>query len=287
LKTNALISVIVPCYNQAQFLGDALNSIKGQSYPHWECLIVNDGSQDDTESIALSWTQADSRFRYVGKENGGLSSARNAGIKKALGVFILPLDADDKISETYIEECVNRLEQGDGVKLVYGKANFFGTKQGRWALAPYHYQKLQTRNIIHCTAMYRKSDWDLLGGYDEKMKAGLEDWDFWLRLLGESDIVISLESITFFYRIKEHSMVKELNADRARTQEVYNYLYQKHKEKINRVIGSPIQLMIDREEENEDIEQIRKGAKALGIIGRLMFGMLRKTGFLLLRKERR
>lgn len=86
--TNPLISVIVPCYNQAQYLDECLQSVVEQTYPNWECIIVNDGSPDNTEEIALQWTEKDSRFIYIKKENGGLSSARNAGLEIAKGKWI-------------------------------------------------------------------------------------------------------------------------------------------------------------------------------------------------------
>lgn len=98
-----LISVIVPCYNQAQFLDECLQSVLEQTYQNWECIIVNDGSPDNTEEVALEWTKKDVRFIYLKKDNGGLSSARNAGIEKAKGEWILPLDCDDKIGNQYLE----------------------------------------------------------------------------------------------------------------------------------------------------------------------------------------
>ena len=94
---NTKVSVIVPCYNQAQYLDEALQSILNQSFTDWECIVVNDGSKDNTEFISNEWIKKDSRFKYVYQDNGGLSNARNVGIKKAEGEFILPLDADDKI----------------------------------------------------------------------------------------------------------------------------------------------------------------------------------------------
>ena len=95
---NPLISVIVPCYNQAQYLDECLQSVLNQIYTDWECIIVNDGSPDHTEEVAKKWLEKDSRFRYIYKETGGLSSARNAGIKIAKGEWIQFLDCDDFIS---------------------------------------------------------------------------------------------------------------------------------------------------------------------------------------------
>lgn len=109
---NPLISVIVPCYLQAEYLDECLQSVYDQTYSNWECIIVNDGSLDNTEEIAKRWLEKDNRFRYIYKENGGLSSARNAGIREAKGEWIQFLDSDDMIhkskfidSKLYFENC--------------------------------------------------------------------------------------------------------------------------------------------------------------------------------------
>ncbi len=95
---NPLISVIVPCYNQAQYLEECLQSVLDQTYQNWECIIVNDGSPDHTEEIAKRWLEKDNRFRYIYKDNGGLSSARNAGIREAKGEYLFFLDSDDSLN---------------------------------------------------------------------------------------------------------------------------------------------------------------------------------------------
>lgn len=91
------VSVIVPCFNQAGYLPEALGSVLGQTFADWECIIVNDGSPDDTARVAAEWVKRDARFRYIEKANGGLSSARNAGIEAARGQFVQFLDADDAL----------------------------------------------------------------------------------------------------------------------------------------------------------------------------------------------
>ena len=106
-KISPVISIIVPCYNQAQYLPETLQSVLEQDYRHWECIIINDGSPDNTEEVALEWCSKDERFKYFKKENGGLSDARNYGIKHSVGKYILPLDSDDKISKDYTLEAIN------------------------------------------------------------------------------------------------------------------------------------------------------------------------------------
>jgi glycosyltransferase involved in cell wall biosynthesis len=100
---NQLISIIIPCYNQAQYLDECLGSVLNQTHSDWECIIVNDGSHDNTEEIAGKWCKKDMRFRYIKKVNGGLSSARNSGLKKANGDYIQFLDSDDIIANNKFE----------------------------------------------------------------------------------------------------------------------------------------------------------------------------------------
>ena len=77
-----VVSVIVPCYNQGEFLTEALESVMNQTYNEWECIVINDGSVDNTNEIANEWISRDDRFKYIEIDNGGLSNARNTGIRK-------------------------------------------------------------------------------------------------------------------------------------------------------------------------------------------------------------
>jgi glycosyltransferase involved in cell wall biosynthesis len=258
LTPNIVISVIVPCYNQADYLNEALQSVWEQSYSEWECLIVDDGSQDHSAEIASVWCDRDPRFRYIKKENGGVSQSRNVGIEQSRGFFILPLDGDDKISANYLEGCLKEFERMPATKIVYGKAILFGTEKGDWPLPAFDYQKLLTSNMIYCSAMYRKADWKTIGGYDEAMIHGLEDWDFWLRLLSENDIVTRLQSIVFYYRIKTRSRNADLYNNQLRQKETYDYLYHKHYQKMNTIIGNPIQLFAEKELLSNEVKQLRK-----------------------------
>ncbi|MDT8303007.1 MAG: glycosyltransferase family 2 protein, partial [Sedimentisphaerales bacterium] len=98
------VSIIIPCYQQAHFLPDALASVQSQTCADWECLIVDDGSPDATAAVAKESTGKDSRFRYLYKHNGGLSSARNSGLDHAKGRYIQFLDADDVILPQKLEQ---------------------------------------------------------------------------------------------------------------------------------------------------------------------------------------
>jgi len=207
-----LISIIIPCYNQAEYLSETLESVLKQSFQDWECIIVDDGSPDNTGEIAQEWCKKDSRFKYLKKENGGLADARNYGIKHSVGIYILPLDSDDIISNDYTSEAINILNHDIGVKIVYSRAMMFGEMEGEWDLLPYSYQnELFIRNCIHCSGIYRRKDYDKTGGYNTNMKQGWEDYDFWLSLLEPNDKVVKIDKFHFYYRTKKISMRTEID----------------------------------------------------------------------------
>lgn len=229
-NSNKLISVVIPCYNQAEYLPETLDSLIAQSYSNWEGIIVNDGSPDNTEEVALSYLEKDKRLKYVVKENGGLSSARNYGIECALGEFILPLDSDDIIKPDYIEKAIEAFEKNPRLKLVYCLGYCFGVTTGLWDLVYKDYESLLVRNSIFCSAIYRKSDWKQINGYDEQMRKGFEDWEFFIRLLNEDSMVYQIPIPLFYYRTKAVSMVTATRAKEVRM-DLEEYIYAKHKDK--------------------------------------------------------
>jgi glycosyltransferase involved in cell wall biosynthesis len=255
---NKLVSIIVPCYNQAQYLDEALQSVFDQTYTNWECIIINDGSPDNTEEVAKKWVSKDSRFVYLKKENGGLSSARNAGINTAKGVFILPLDADDKIGANYVALAVQTFQHDDSLKVVYCKAEKFGNESGPWQLSPFSLYDLCQFNMVFCSALYRKKDWEVVGGYDINMIYGLEDWEFWISVLKNGGKVKRLEKVGFYYRIKDISMLKQLNNEK--NSYSMEYMSIKHADFFVKQIGSFTQL---KNTIKQSTEVIRKNNEKL------------------------
>lgn len=237
-----MISVIVPCYDQAQYLSEALESVIDQTYSNWECIIINDGSTDNTEEIANQYLKKDSRFKYLYKVNGGLSSARNAGINMSAGQYILPLDADDKIGNTYLEKAVHLFENNAAIKLVYAKAEKFGVVNETWDLSPYTYHNMLLNNNIYCSAIFRRSDFDDTSGYDENMKNGYEDWDFWLQLLNEHDLVYQMDQVNFYCRQKGYSSVYSNHELEIQGRK---YIYKKHINKYLTHLPDPRYLVIE------------------------------------------
>jgi glycosyltransferase involved in cell wall biosynthesis len=233
-----LVSVIVPCYKQAEFLAEALDSVLVQQYQNWECIIVNDGSPDLTDEVAQFYLAKDARFKYLKQENSGLAAARNAGIKISSGKYILPLDADDRIGPEYLTEAVMALNNDNELKLVYCRSEFFGEQCGEWMLQDYSPERLLTNNIIFCSAIFRRIDFDRIGGYDGSFRySGHEDWDFWISILLPEGKVLKLPKILFFYRIRHNSMIHSLSSENVITNGFK--IYEKHKDMYLRFWGSP------------------------------------------------
>jgi glycosyltransferase involved in cell wall biosynthesis len=246
---STLVSIIVPCYNQAQYLDEALQSVLNQTYQYWECIIINDGSSDKTEEVSKRWVEKDSRFVYLKKENAGLCSARNFGISNANSEYILPLDADDKIAANYVALALQAFQEDSSLKVVYCMAEKFGGASGIWKLKPFSLLNLCSNNMIFCTAVFKKQDWELVGGYDEKMLYGWEDWELWIAILKNGGGVICLDEVGFYYRVKSNSMLIQIND--ANKKYLLKYMSIKHADFFVAQLGSFTQI-------NEILEQTRK-----------------------------
>lgn len=208
------VSVIVPCYNYGRFLKECLNSLIAQTYRNWECIIIDNGSTDITKEVALSFSAKDGRFRYEYTEQKGVSFARNYGIKVSRGTYLFPLDADDRIAATYLEKAVSIIENNSSVKVVYSDAELFGASSGKWTLPAYSFKKLLIENTIFCTALFRKSDAEKIKGFNEEMREGFEDWDFWIRMLKDGGNVYKIPEVLFYYRIRADSRNSVLDKEK-------------------------------------------------------------------------
>jgi glycosyltransferase involved in cell wall biosynthesis len=204
-----LVSIVIPCYNQGQYVDDAVESILNQTYDNTEIIIVNDGSTDP-DTIEKLKNYSKPKTRVLHKKNGHLASARNFGIKHAKADFVLLLDADDKFESTFLEKAVNILQLSPEVGFVCSYYRYFGksdevvTNSRSGGIENY----LLSNNNVAC-ALIRKQIWEAVGGYDEEMKRGYEDWDFWLRVTNKGWNCHVIEEPLFFYRVSESSMVTE------------------------------------------------------------------------------
>ena len=202
-----VVSVVIPCYNQGQYLPQAINSVLSQTWLDYEILVVNDGSTDPLTREVFAELQ-DSRISVIHTDNQGLAAARNNGISRACGKYILPLDADDRIGTRYLETAVAVLENNPDTGIVYCRARLFGAVETDWNLPGYSLAEMLRDNVIFCTAMFRRSDWELVGGYDPGMVYGWEDYDFWLSLIERGRGVYQIPETLFHYRVASDSMVR-------------------------------------------------------------------------------
>ncbi|MCF0201567.1 MAG: glycosyltransferase [Bacteroidales bacterium] len=225
---NDLISVIVPCYKQAQYLPECLNSVLAQTYQNWECIVVSDGSPDNTEEIAMQYVKKDGRFHFVSKENGGPSAARNLAISHSSGKYILPIDADDFIAPEYLSLALDAFSQNAELKVVYCGYADFGANSNVYNDNDFDYASFIYQNQIFCSCVFRRSDFDRIGGYDEAMKDGLEDWEFLLRLVTKDSDVYRIPEVLFYYRKKESSRNVDMFNNATVLMGCCDYIFAKH-----------------------------------------------------------
>lgn len=184
-KNMPLISVIVPSYNYGHFIDKAAQSLVDQSERNWECLIVDDGSKDRTAAVAKDWARKDPRFRYFFQPNAGLSSARNLGLRHAVGEYVQFLDADDWLEPAKLSHQAHFLKENPSIGLVYGEAFYEEGSVSRAAVfsdgRPDILSALVAQNVAVVNAfLVRKSVLGEVGAFDESL-AAYEDWDLWLR----------------------------------------------------------------------------------------------------------
>ena len=223
-----IVSVVMPVYNDGIYLNEAINSLREQTFQNWELIIVNDGS-DDQETLKILNNIHDKKIEVINTVNKGPAIARNLGIKKSNGKYILPLDADDLIKSTYMEKAVSIMEMNANIGIVYCEAELFGERNGKWDLPEYSLPEMLHNNIIFVTAFFRKMDWNIVGGYDERFKYGIEDYDFWLSILELNRTVYKIPEILFKYRIKKESRSTRFEKDKDIVLETYKQIVGKHK----------------------------------------------------------
>jgi glycosyltransferase involved in cell wall biosynthesis len=120
-----VLSIVIPCYNYGHLVHETLDSLKQQTFTEWECLVINDGSTDNTEEVVLRYAHQDARYKYFHQENKGMSAARNAGIAMASGKYIQLLDSDDLLETDKFAQHIQYLEAHPATDIVYGDVNYF------------------------------------------------------------------------------------------------------------------------------------------------------------------
>lgn len=222
------VSVVIPCYNQGEFILDAISSVQSCSELVWEAIVVNDGSTDPMTQKVLTYLK-DSGYQVVEQSNQGLAQARNKGIELAKGRYILPLDADNKIRGDYITKAIDILDRYPDVGVVYGDAELFGDKTGVRSVPDFDLNRILRGNYIDACAVFRKVVWQECGGYDPKIpkKLGYEDWDLWLSAAETGWKFYHIPEVLFDYRVRSDSMVSFCNIPE-NCKQLLRYIATKH-----------------------------------------------------------
>lgn len=225
-RTRALVSVILPCYNHGEYIHEAIESILGQTYQNFEIIIVDDGSDDEKTLSLLKEINIRNTTVYY-KENGDVASARNYGVKRSSGEFILTLDSDDKFAPTFIEKAVQVLNSQPETGMVTCYVKRFGENETSTNQFTGGEVKdfLVNNNAVSCL-MFRYECWTDAGGYDEHI-AGYEDWEFAINVTKKGWSVYSIPEHLFYYRKTSGSMYDRVVAKKP---EIAHYIVQKHNE---------------------------------------------------------
>ena len=210
------VSVIIPCYGQAEFLGDAVASVVAQTWTDWEIVIVDDGSTDDTAQTArrLIEQHPHHHIRLLSQPNQGVSVARNNGIAMSTGRYILPLDADDMLQPLMLERTVALLEANRSVSIAYTDWQVIGATSSILHAGPWERISMCVGNRIPYCSLYRRGVWALTDGYNPKQELW-EDYDFWLACLEKGVQGERVAEPLFLYRARPGTRTHDAEPRRA------------------------------------------------------------------------
>jgi glycosyltransferase involved in cell wall biosynthesis len=205
------VSVVLPCYNAHEHLGQAIDSMRAQTFRDFEIIVVDDGSTDPETRAFLDGLDGD--VRVVRQENRGLPGARNAGFREARGSYVLPLDCDDWLEPTFLEKTLAALGNAPDATFAFTHIALEGEATGVLDKNFNFFEQLFLNQLPYCL-LIPKAVWHEAGGYDETMRHGYEDWEFNIRLGGRGIRGVVLPEPLFHYRVSGSGMLKSVSSDR-------------------------------------------------------------------------
>ncbi|NUU15758.1 glycosyltransferase family 2 protein [Cellulomonas humilata] len=194
------VSVIVTAFDQGELVAEAVESVLRQTRVPDAVIVVDDGSTDDESVDVIERLQGDARVRVLRQSNRGVGAARNAGIAAAATDLVAVLDGDDRLAPTFLERTVAALEGDPGARAASSWLHAHGVidavvRPGGGSAVDFLH-----RNACPATAVVRRDAWRACGGYDEDMRSGFEDWDFFLSLVGDGGHVTVVPEPLIEYR---------------------------------------------------------------------------------------
>jgi glycosyltransferase involved in cell wall biosynthesis/SAM-dependent methyltransferase len=204
------VTIVIPYYRQPDTIAATLDSVGAQTYRGFDVIIAADGDETVPAGVlpAFQRQHPDIAVTLLVKPHSGLAGTRNWAIERATGDYILPLDADDLLASTFLEKTLPVLEESTGHSFVYTETLFFGAKNQIWSHVDFDPALIRVRNLMTCTTLYRKAMWTAVGGYNENMRHGYEDWDFWISAVERGFTGTNIHSPLFLYRRKPQSMLE-------------------------------------------------------------------------------
>jgi glycosyltransferase involved in cell wall biosynthesis len=196
------ISVVIPVYNQAEYLPDAIESVLAQTVKPKEIIVVNDGSTDDSLQVAKKYP-----VKVINQVNKGLPSARNTGIMNMKGTHFFPLDADDILKENCIEKLSEAIKEHNADVTAPSFKAFGVFNEDKILNGIPTIEDFKTGNRLPYFSVIKKSVLLSIGGYNPKMVYGYEDYDLWLDIFKRKHSLCVLQDILVLYRTKEKSML--------------------------------------------------------------------------------
>ena len=224
-----LISIIIPCYNHGKYLTGAIASAKALSkIVACEIIIVDDGSTDVSTISYLNELKSDSSVTVLFQENKGPSAARNNGIIRATSRYILPLDADNRINPEAFARASSILNAQPEIAIIYGDQARIGAVNEIIQPGPFNLQRLMLANYIDVCALFRREVWEVTGGYDERFRHGLEDWEFWLHAAFKGFKFHYEPEVQYDYTVLSASRTEKLIGSKSRQDAIQALLIAKH-----------------------------------------------------------
>ena len=205
------ISVVIPCFNLGDYVRPAVDSVRTQTRPPEELVIVDDGS-DDAATIEMLATLEREGVSVLRQDNAGASAARNAGIASTSGGFVLCLDADDMLLPGFLESTAAALEHEPAAGIAATGVEFFGEVVGTWQPQPHSVEAMLARNCIPSASMFRRECWEEAGGYRDI--PGAQDWDLWLAILAQGWRWTVVPEVLYRYRRRKGSISDTRDAER-------------------------------------------------------------------------
>lgn len=229
-----LVSVIIPYYNRGSTIDETIESLRWQTFKNFEVLVVDDGS---TEQLSIEKSKhldfKGLHAEVISQQNRGVAAARNNGISKSRGQYIICLDSDDLIDPTYIEKCVLLLETDPNIDLVTTDMKIFGVTNMVYKQGSYNPLNLIENNMVTTASMFDKEGWQKVGGY--KSAIGYEDWEFWVNLAEHGYWGVNLPEPLFNYRTALASRYTEDLADHEINMQKVRELHPNYKRKIKKL----------------------------------------------------